>query len=216
MNPFDYEYECIRKNQLQWHYSRSKAELREEEETVREARRIEANRKRIAKERQRLARLLTPAAELASTADARKSSDQPLAAAAAVTQQKTFPHRKVSSGAFARSTMVYAPVSQSQRLCKRIDAALVELDVQLRPTPTTTVVDIFDLLRMEILSFIELQRTVTKKEEDVQGLRVKLAKLKGELVPAPPPGLQMSHKKRRTDDVEIGSLFGPTQSQPRT
>lgn len=210
MNPFDYEYECVRKNQLEWHFNRSKAELREEEETVREARRIEQNRRRLQKERQRLAKLLTPARELASgggSADNLTSSLMP---------QKTFPHRKPNNGAYARSLMIYAPVSQSVRISKRVDSALLELGVGLRPTPTAIVVDNFDLLRIEILSYIELQRTVCRKEEDTHLLRVKLAKLKGESVPSPPPGVTLSHKKRRAEDVEIGSLFGPSVKQQKS
>lgn len=212
MNPFDYEYECIRKNQLECQYRRSKAELREEEETVREARRIEANRKRLAKERQRLAKLLTPAGDIAMVGEGKRGVDQALAVAAAAASlpQKTFPHRKVQTGAYARSSMIYTPVTQSARIAKRIDTALVDLGVGTRPTPTSIVVDNFDLLRMDILSYIELQRTVMRKEEDTHLLRVKLAKLKGETPPQPPPGVTLSHKKRRTDEVELGlgSLFG--------
>lgn len=213
MNPFDYEYESIRKNQLDFQYRRSKAELREEEETVREARRIEANRKRLAKERQRLAKLLTAAGEAgahAGSIDGRKGVDSALAAAAAAVNmpQKTFPHRKTGAGAYARSSMIYTPVSQSARTSRRIDEALNELGVGTRPTPTTIVVDNFDLLRMDILAYIELQRTVLRKEEDTHMLRIKLARLKGDVAPVPPPGVTLSHKKRRADDVETGSLFG--------
>lgn len=195
MNPYDYEYECIRKNQLEWQYRRSKKELREEEETVREARRIEQGRKRSAKERQRMAKLLG-----ANTLGIGTAGGAPA---------KTFSHRKVITGAFARSSMIYAPVSNSQRVSKRIDAALAELGVGTRPTPTSIVVDNFDLLRLDIFQFIELQRTVARKEEDVHLLRVKLAKLKGEEPPQPPPGVNLSHKKRKADDMENGSLFGP-------
>lgn len=215
MNPFDYEYECVRKNQLEFQYGRSKLELREEEETVREARRIEANRKRTAKERQRLAKLLTPSGDISMTPDGKRgtSLEQALAAAASM-PQKTFPHRKVQSGAFARSSMIYTPVSASQRVSKRIDAALRDLDVGVRPTPTSIVVDNFDLLRMDILAAIELQRTVMRKEEDVHTLRVKLAKLKGEELPPPPPGVNLSHKKRKVEDGDLGSLFsGPVQKR---
>ncbi len=200
MNPYDYEYECIRKNQLEWQYRRSKKELREEEETVREARRIEQGRKRSAKERQRIAKLLgSSALGIASTSGA---------------PAKTFSHRKVTTGAFARSSMIYTPVSNSQRVSKRIDAALAELGVGTRPTPTAIVVDNFDLLRLDIFQFIELQRTVARKEEDVHLLRVKLAKLKGEEPPPPPPGVNLSHKKRKVDDLENGSLFGPPPNPP--
>ena len=200
MNPYDYEYECIRKNQLEWQYRRSKKELREEEETVREARRIEQSRKRMVKERQRMAKLMG-----ANTLGIASASGAP---------PKTFSHRKATTGAFARSSMIYAPVSNSQRVSKRIDAALAELGVGTRPTPTAIVVDNFDLLRLDIFQFIELQRTVARKEEDVHLLRVKLAKLKGENPPPPPPGVNLSHKKRKADDMENGSLFGPPPTQP--
>lgn len=199
MNPFDYEYELVRKNQLEFQYRRSKTELRGEEEIVRQARRIESNRKRLLKERQRLAKLLTPMKDpIVGKVDF---------------QPKTFPHRKVITGAYARSCMIYNPLSQSARISKRIEAGLMELGVGLRPTPTSIVVDNFDLLRMDVLAFIELQRTVLKKEEDTHLLRVKLAKLKGLPVPLPPPGVTLSHKKRRADDVEVGSLFGPVPTK---
>ncbi|KAI0559603.1 DNA methyltransferase 1-associated protein [Gracilaria domingensis] len=196
-NQFDYEYECVRKNQLEWAYKRSKQELREEEETVREARRIEANRRRIYKERQRLARLLAPSPDIA--ADLARQSASPA---------KIFPHRKTITGAFARSTMIYAQVTNSAKVAKRVDSALIELGVGLRPTPTALVVDNFDLLRMDILAFMELARTVQRKEEEVHQLRCKLAKLKGDPLPSMPPGMNVSNKKRRSDDADIASLFG--------
>ncbi|CAN8072570.1 unnamed protein product [Agarophyton chilense] len=196
-NQFDYEYECVRKNQLEWAYKRSKQELREEEETVREARRIEANRRRIYKEKQRLAKLLAPTPNIAADL-ARQSPNPP----------KIFPHRKTITGAFARSTMIYAQVSNSAKVAKRIDAALIELGVGLRPTPTALVVDNFDLLRMDILAFMELARTVQRKEEEVHQLRCKLAKLSGDPPPSMPQGMIASNKKRRSDETDIASLFG--------
>lgn len=214
MNPFDYEYESIRKNQLHVQYHRSKKEMREEEETVREARRIEQSRKRSAKERTRLAKLLTPAGDIVG--GRAKGVDPSRAVAAASQPHKTFPHRKVASGAYARSGMIYTPVTNSAKLSRRIDEALVELGVGLRPTPTSIVVDNFDLLRMEIMHYIELQRTVMRKEEEVHLLRVKLAKLKGSPAPLPPQGVVLSHKKRRADDIETGSLFGgPSPKQQK-
>ncbi|PXF44738.1 DNA methyltransferase 1-associated protein 1 [Gracilariopsis chorda] len=198
-NQFDYEYECVRKNQLEWAYRRSKQELREEEETVRKARRIEANRRRIHKERQRLAKLLAPTPEIAADT-ARQTAIPP----------KLFPHRKHTTGAFARSTMIYAQVSNSAKVAKRVDAALIELGIGLRPTPTALVVDNFDLLRMDILAFMELARTVQRKEEEVHQLRCKLAKLKGDPPPPAPPGISISNKKRKADESDIASLFGTT------
>lgn len=204
MNPFDYEYECIRKNQLERQYRRPKEELREEEETVRNARRIEANQKRLRKERERLAKLLAPAGDIKMTApDGSRVVDAKVAAskAASANPQKVFPHRKPMTGAYPRSSMIYTPVTQSSRLAKRVDQVLEELKVGTRPTPTSHVVDNFDLLRMDILTYLELHRTVSRKEEETHSLRVKLAKLRGETPPMPPPGVVISNKKRRADDA---------------
>jgi SANT/Myb-like domain of DAMP1/DNA methyltransferase 1-associated protein 1 (DMAP1) len=207
MNPFDYEYECIRKNQLERQYNRSKAELREEEETVRNARRIEAAQKRAKKERERLAKLLTPAGDVRMTApNGSRVVDAKIAAnaAAAAQPQKIFPHRKVNNGAFARSSMIYTPVTQSARIAKRVDQVLEELKVGTRPTPTSYVVDTFDLLRMDIMSYLELHRTIVRKEEETQSLRVRLAKLNGEPAPPPPTGVTLSHRKRKADEALDG------------
>lgn len=213
-SPFDYEYECIRKNQLERQYRRSKEELREEEETVRNARRIESTQRRLKKERERLAKLLTPMGDILMTgADGSRVVDAKVAMAnASVSQsQKLFPHRRVSNGAYARSSLIYTPVTQSARIAKKVDQVLDELGVGTRPTPTSHVVDTFDLLRMDILSFLELHRTLLRKEEETHALRVRVAKLKQEPVPNPPEGVVFLHKKRKVDDsTETGlptSLF---------
>lgn len=206
MNPYDYEYECIRKNQQEWQYKKSKREMKEEEAIVREAKRIEASRKRQLKERSRLAKLLTQQGNANSNA----ANDGPNERNAQPAQNGgfRFSHRKITCGAFARSSLIYTPITNSSKSSKRIDLGLVELGVGTRPTPTSIVVDNFDLLRLDILKCIELERTVAKKEEDVHMLRVKLAKLKGETPPAPPAGVNLSHKKRKLEEVDFGSLFG--------
>jgi len=247
-NPFDVEYEVERKRQLETQYRRSKAELREEEETVREARRIEANRKRILKEKQRMKKLLAPAGDIrvvgnriapSSSADADEGAHQNRSGGFSTTQagphgpkseyyfvdpsqgnhpnRMTFPHRKVQVGSFARSNLIYTPVSQSARVAKRIEGVLEELGVGLRPLATSHVVDHFDLLRLEIASYLELQRTVMRKEEEVHSLRVKLAKLKGEPAPQPPPGVTLSHKKRKTDDLlaDAGAVSAAVTAEER-
>lgn len=212
MNPFDYEYECIRKNQLERQYRRSKAELREEEETVRNARRIEAAQKRSKKERERVAKLLTPAGDVKMTAaDGTRVVDSRVAAAsvASAAPQKIFPHRKINNGAYPRSSMIYTPVTQSTRIAKRVDQVLEELNVGTRPTPTSYVVDTFDLLRMDVMSYLELHRTVMRKEEETHSLRIRLAKLRGEAAPPPPPGVSLSHRKRKADDAADTGLPVP-------
>lgn len=221
-NPFDYEYECMRKAQLAAAAAVPKATLRAEEEVVREARRIEATRKRVAKERARVAKLAgpppllhrgpgvgagaSPTSAMAAAANAAAAGGGSVAAAAAAATAASaaanaataataatlpacgagsagrerllgrppaplFPNRRITPGAYARSRAVYAPSASSARLAKRVDAVLEELGVGNRVTPTPAVVDAFDLLRGGVGRLVELVRLVTRKEEEVAGVR---------------------------------------------
>jgi len=133
LNPYDIEYELLRKKQLEAQYKRSKGELRQEEETVREARRIEANRKRILKERQRIQKLLLPAGDIAVTdvdeagpARGQKSRSMKMTIPGTVEPiltlpTKSFQHRKSWNCAHARSSFIYQSIKQSARLAKRVE-----------------------------------------------------------------------------------------------
>lgn len=108
-------------------------ELRQEEETVREARRIEANRKRILKERQRIQKLLLPAGDIAVTdvdeagpARGQKSRSMKMTIPGTVEPiltlpTKSFQHRKSWNCAHARSSFIYQSIKQSARLAKRVE-----------------------------------------------------------------------------------------------
>lgn len=117
-----------------------KDELRMEEETVREARRIEANRKRLLKERQRIQKLLLPAGDIAvvegeeggggaaggaMSRSGSKSKGKPSIPGTVdpvlTLPTKNFPHRKAWNCAHARSSFIYQSVTQSARLAKRVE-----------------------------------------------------------------------------------------------
>ncbi|KAK4525299.1 hypothetical protein GAYE_SCF09G3207 [Galdieria yellowstonensis] len=215
-NPFDVEYEKLRKEQLEKAFQVSKTELVAEENTVREARQIEANRKRRTKERQRIQKLLArggdirhPAsvhmvqsAEYPSTqkdaSSGRHRSPQVVGTSSLEKQNRkgTFPRRKYHSGAFERSSILYTPVSNSQRNMRRMEALLEELGVGLRPIPTAAVVEEFDSLRLDILNYFEAERALIRKEWDLHNLKVKLAKLRGEEPPPLPAILEESSRKQ--------------------
>jgi len=212
-NPFDIEYEIRRKSQFEEQYSKSKFELLKDEMIVRRARDIEAERRRQLKERERIKKLVNPSGEIRTPLSlpfepVRRAASRQLAGGrdghSAIelppVSGKSFPHRKHQIGPTVRSNWVYTPVTQSTRVSKKLETVLEELHVPLRPTVLgARVVDEYDALRMEIMSCMELQRTVTKKEEENIALRAKLARLRGEAPPGPRGGALT--KKRKADEA---------------
>jgi len=220
-NPFDIEYELARKKQLEEQFKVDKNVLRADEELVQKAKQIEAKLKRIGKERLRLQKLLkiSPEALAAASEAAAKSANFSLSSRMGVSKgsrlstgakldletapglpSKLFPHRKAQVGAFARSSFIYTPVTQSTKVAKKLDVHLDILGVPLRPMATGPLVDVFDVLRLELLTFLELHRVVTRKEEETHALRIKIAKVKGVSAPEAPKGVSLSHKKRKQED----------------
>mmetsp|Transcript_5285 Transcript_5285/g.15791 ORF Transcript_5285/g.15791 Transcript_5285/m.15791 type:complete len:196 (+) Transcript_5285:993-1580(+) len=179
------------------------------------------------KERLRIQKLLTPAGDIAVTdkedlpaykatkGKANKSLPPGTVEPILTLPTKNFQHRKSWNCAHARSSFLYQSVTQSARLAKQVEVVLDELKVGLRPMATASIVEAYDLLRIEILAHIEMQRTVARKEEELHLLRVKLAKLKGETPPPPPPGVNLSHKKRKTETIfEKKDNFGISPAPP--
>ncbi|EME32726.1 DNA methyltransferase 1-associated protein 1 [Galdieria sulphuraria] len=228
-NPFDVDYERQRKVQLDNAFQFSKKELDREENTVREARQIEANRKRRAKERQRIQKLLSRGGDIRHPASvhivpsveypsgqkehfSNRHRQQQIGNASAsekYDRKGNFPRRRYHSGAFERSSILYTPVSHSQRNIRRVEGMLEELGVGLRPMPTATIVEEFDSLRLDLLNYFEAEKVLIRKEWDLHNLKVRLSKLRGEEPPPVPTflaessrkqedtGVNTSHRKRR-------------------
>jgi DNA methyltransferase 1-associated protein 1 len=100
---------------------------------------------------------------------ARTASNVVSAASAAVASRR--PRRASHLAVFVRSSMMLAPVSQSQRVQRQVDQMLDELGVGIRPTPTREICEAFDALRQEILVLIELQRLLKRKEDELRAVR---------------------------------------------
>ncbi|KAA8495688.1 DNA methyltransferase 1-associated protein 1 [Porphyridium purpureum] len=227
-NPFDIEYELIRKDQLEVQFRRDKMELMKEEQLISRARAIDAQRKRALKEKQRLQKLLqisNEEMEAVSVASVKHRIGsgvvQSLLTNAAAADgsprmscgvrlsldtasglpSKAFPHRKMVAGVFARSSLTFTPVTQAIKVAKKVDIHLNQLNIPVRPMATGPIMDEFDALRMELVAFLELHRIVSKKEEDVHFMRIRKAKQDGIPPPPPPRGINLSHKKRKTEEV---------------
>lgn len=222
-NPFDVDYERQRKEQLDKAFQMSRKELAAEENTVQEARRIEANRKRRNKERQRIQKLLAKGGDIRHPASVPviNSSEYPSSQkenspnrhrspqvgstclSDKYDRRGTFPRRKYHSGVFERSSILYTPVCNSQRNIRRMESLLDELGVGLRPIPTATVVEEFDLLRLDILNYLEAEKSLVRKEWDLHNLKVKLSKLQGE-EPPPLPKI-LADNSRKQEDIHAGT-----------
>ncbi|GJQ10645.1 hypothetical protein GpartN1_g2436.t1 [Galdieria partita] len=219
-NPFDADYERRRKDQLEKAFQLSKKELDKEESTVREARQIEADRKRRAKERQRIQKLLAKGGDIRHPASVRlvhsieypsnqkeQSSNRhrhPQVGNASLSdkydRKGNFPRRRYHPGVFERSSIIYTPISHSQRNIRRMEGFLEELGVGLRPMPTATVVEEFASLRLDILNYFEAEKALVRKEWDLHNLKVKLSKLRGE-EPPPVPAILAESSRKQEDTV---------------
>jgi hypothetical protein len=102
-----------------------------------------------------------------------KASDVVAATSAAVLSRR--PRRTFAAGVLVRSSLMLAPITQSQRIQRRVDQILDELGVGIRPTPTAEICDEFDALRNEILVWMELQRLVKRKEEELRAVQERVS-----------------------------------------
>ena len=190
-NAYDVEYENRRKAQLERQYRRSNAEVREEERVSRQAQEILLERKRRDRERARMERLLgvrwgengeataePPAAPSEGEAAAPERPRRPRPAgrgdSVPVRSESMRRPKPLTPGPMARSSLMLAPITQSQRLQRRVDQLLDELGVGIRPTPTADICEQFDALRGDILRLLETQRLVRRKEEEVRQLQSRL------------------------------------------
>ncbi|KAF6002666.1 DNA methyltransferase 1-associated protein 1 [Cyanidiococcus yangmingshanensis] len=98
-----------------------------------------------------------------------RANDAVSETSAAVVSRRT--RRALPAGVLVRSSLMLAPVTQSQRIQGRVDQILQELGVGIRPTPTAEICDEFDSLRQEILAWMELQRLVKRKEGELRAVQ---------------------------------------------
>eukprot|EP01114_Cavostelium_apophysatum_P019586 TRINITY_DN6353_c0_g1_i1.p1 TRINITY_DN6353_c0_g1~~TRINITY_DN6353_c0_g1_i1.p1 ORF type:complete len:443 (+),score=142.77 TRINITY_DN6353_c0_g1_i1:157-1485(+) len=159
---FKYDQEVERKQQIEKLLNRTEAEMEEERRLVVEFKRIETNlQKHSQKKKLKAAQALEKKKKLKHDYD---GDDGYPKAAVHIRKEK-------SSGAFVRSHMILSPLPVSQKTAKKVDDLLIEMGVGLRPMPTAAISKIFNEIRQDVVSFVDLQKRITQKEYQVQLLK---------------------------------------------
>ncbi|XP_020949075.1 DNA methyltransferase 1-associated protein 1 isoform X1 [Sus scrofa] len=156
----------------------SPAQVAEEEYLLQELRKIEARKKEREKRSQDLQKLITAAdttAEQRRTerkAPKKKLPQKKEAEKPAVPETAgiKFPDFK-SAGVTLRSQRMKLPSSVGQKKIKALEQMLLELGVELSPTPTEELVHMFNELRSDLVLLYELKQACANCEYELQMLR---------------------------------------------
>ncbi|KAL6055726.1 hypothetical protein STEG23_006026 [Scotinomys teguina] len=175
---FDAGHERRRKEQLERLYNRTPEQVAEEEYLLQELRKIEARKKEREKRSQDLQKLITAAdttAEQRRTerkAPKKKLPQKKEAEKPAVPETAgiKFPDFK-SAGVTLRSQRMKLPSSVGQKKIKALEQMLLELGVELSPTPTEELVHMFNELRSDLVLLYELKQACANCEYELQMLR---------------------------------------------
>ncbi|XP_065379581.1 DNA methyltransferase 1-associated protein 1 isoform X1 [Macaca fascicularis] len=198
---FDAGHERRRKEQLERLYNRTPEQVAEEEYLLQELRKIEARKKEREKRSQDLQKLITAAdttAEQRRTerkAPKKKLPQKKEAEKPAVPETAgiKFPDFK-SAGVTLRSQRMKLPSSVGQKKIKALEQMLLELGVELSPTPTEELVHMFNELRSDLVLLYELKQACANCEYELQMLRhrhealARAGVLGGPATPASGPG----------------------------
>jgi len=148
---YNKQHDVERKQQYERLYSRTSEQVEEEKKLIMEYKRIESSLKKHQKEKK------TPKQVQAEVVDSSKIT-----------------RKEKSSGSFTRSSTVLTPVVQSNKTGKRVDEVLIEMGIGLRPiVPTANVCKLYNELRADIATFLDLEKVITDKEYQLQILREK-------------------------------------------
>ena len=79
--------------------------------------------------------------------------------------------------AYLRSTALHTPIQIGTKMGKRVDSALTELGVDLKPMPTQLCGMAFEALRKDLVSLIELHSLLTRKIAHNQLLKERVRQL---------------------------------------
>ncbi|KAB1268864.1 DNA methyltransferase 1-associated protein 1 [Camelus dromedarius] len=236
---FDAGHERRRKEQLERLYNRTPEQVAEEEYLLQELRKIEARKKEREKRSQDLQKLITAAdttAEQRRTerkAPKKKLPQKKEAEKPAVPETAgiKFPDFK-SAGVTLRSQRMKLPSSVGQKKIKALEQMLLELGVELSPTPTEELVHMFNELRSDLVLLYELKQACANCEYELQMLRhrhealARAGVLGGPATPAsgpaptpaepavPEPGLGPDPSKDTIIDV-VGAPLTPNSRKRR-
>lgn len=149
---FNLAYEEERRRQLEVAWSRSKEEEKEEADLRKELKLVEAQLRKLKK--------------------AGKGGDMTSSGVTATNPEETANslfHRPLPAAGlpYLQSARLENPIGVnglSKTLIKKMELVLNELEIEPRPLPTKTVVDMYDHLRKSIVTLLTLQKVASKKE----------------------------------------------------
>jgi DNA methyltransferase 1-associated protein 1 len=197
---FNKSQDVARKQQCERFYRRSKEQVAEEEELISQFRRIETQLKKHHSARKRVIHLMqTALATSATQSYAQTQAEIPTENIKTTKRNKKRKHldddfnepddaemsmpppelalprsrsRGSISGAFVKSAKATTPLSVGSKTAQRVDAALIELGMNLRPNPPTqSVSKMFNDLRQDIVILLDLQKHISQKEYHLEVLK---------------------------------------------
>lgn len=186
---YNAKYERKRRAQLEGYFARSQTQQNEEIMLKAELKRLDSA---IATATRRRGKKYAPAEEAGSGDEAWLDGFPPRAEVAP------------TPGTSLRSTQLVEPpsaVGLSKRMQEKLELVLAELNVTARPMPTPKVVEQYNELRLEALAMINLTKYVSKRREELAGLKVRRQHLANPHArrAAAPGGDNMATKRRAED-----------------
>jgi len=159
---FNLSYEGERRRQLEVAWKRSKEEEQEENDLRKELKMVEAQLRKLKK----AGKGEEPATN--TTSDPHEAANSLF-------------HRPLPTAnlPYLQSARLENPVGVnglSKTLIKKMELVLQELEIEERPLPTKTVVDIYDHLRKSIVTLLTLQKIASKKENLLLNKKAEMGK----------------------------------------
>jgi SANT/Myb-like domain of DAMP1/DNA methyltransferase 1-associated protein 1 (DMAP1) len=167
----------LRRKQLRLLYEQTKAEADEQASVVKDHQTIETTMRKIDRERETAITAARQALVMPMFDESSYGSTLPhIGLRCDVIVPKPFAPRTARGpiGTALRSARVWTPVQLGAKLSQRVDAAVAELGVDLRPMPTDLVVEIFNHLRDDVVVLLDLHATLYKREQQLHILRQRL------------------------------------------
>ena len=155
--PYNVQYECKRKAQLEKYVLRTKEQDEEEKQLSEEARKLDARIKKEEKEQRIYEKLMQRDSDI-------ELPDWPAS------------KHEVKTPAL-RSTFLRQPLLQG-RVQKKIETILADLQIPERPYPTPEIVQAYERLKKDILVLQYLQKHTVKKENEKRVLTEKIQDLR--------------------------------------
>eukprot|EP00357_Protocruzia_adherens_P012899 CAMPEP_0115019256 /NCGR_PEP_ID=MMETSP0216-20121206/29331_1 /TAXON_ID=223996 /ORGANISM="Protocruzia adherens, Strain Boccale" /LENGTH=463 /DNA_ID=CAMNT_0002390683 /DNA_START=30 /DNA_END=1421 /DNA_ORIENTATION=- len=194
---YNIDYERQRKTHLERLMLRSKEQDDEEKQLLEEAKKLEQKIKKEEKEQKNLQRLLRDDPENMPSSLSKRKGQSNLYVNTSLARGThghssspvTSPggrggRRDRGSGAYLRSSRLKAKMPISDRMNQKLTFVLSELNIPEDLLPTANVLNVYEKLKKECLTFLSLQKYNTKKEHEKRLLEEKLRELKTAKRPA--------------------------------